>query len=150
MTPYENVFNRFLHKIEDPELATYSEDDQNSIMIEFMNTALANMELEGISLTSNLNDRDNDLMEFTDDLTNMEIELLAIYMNCAWLEQKMNGVETTLMFVGTNNEKWTDQKGFLESLRNQRDSEMTRARKLYRNYGYKHSDYFDEVTTNES
>jgi len=149
MTSYETVFNRFLQKIEDPELAELTEDEQNETMIGWLNSALATVEFEGISLTSDLFDKDDDLMQFNGDLSNMEIELISIYMLCVWYEHKMNGVETMLMFVGTNNEKWTDQKAYLTYLREQRDAELLRARKLYRNYGYKHSTYFGDEDTNE-
>lgn len=149
MTSYEIIFDRFLQKIEDPELALLEENDQIEAMIGWLNSALANMELEGITLTSDLTKKDDEAMEFEDDLSNIELEIISIYMECSWYDPKINGIETYLMFVGTNNEKWSDQKNRLSSLREHRDAELLRARKLYRDYGYKHNSYFGSGDNNE-
>lgn len=149
MTSYETVFNRFLQKIEDVELASYSEDEQFEIMTGWLDSAISYIEFDNIQLVSDLSDRDNDAGEFMSDLSNFEIELISMYMVCAWLEPKINSIETYLLFVGASGEKWSDQNNRATQLRNMRDAQFLAARKFARNYGYQHSDYFEEEETTD-
>lgn len=143
-TSYETIFTSFLKKIEDKDLPTYSTVEQEEMMTGWLDTAIAYIELNGLEIKNDLTDRDNDLQEFTADLSNGEIEVIAMYMAVAWYEPKINSLETTLMFIGSKDEKWTSQKEQLEMQIKKRDYWKLEARKYFRNYGYKNNSYLGD------
>ena len=113
------------------------------MMTEWLDSAIGYIEMDTLQIANDLSDRDNDLQEFTADLTNMEIELIAMYMVVAWYEPKISSLEHTLLFVGAKDEKWTSQKEHMEMMINARDKVRLEARKYFRNYGYKNNSYLD-------
>lgn len=142
-TPYETVFKSFRKRIEDKDLPNFTDDEQNEMMTEWLDSAIGYIEMDTLQIANDLSDRDNDLQEFTVDLTNMEIELIAMYMVVAWYEPKISSLEHTLLFVGAKDEKWTSQKEHMEMMINARDKVRLEARKYFRNYGYKNNSYLD-------
>lgn len=142
-TPYEKVFKSFKKRIEDKDLPNYTEDEQIEMLTEWLDTAIGYIELDMLNITNDLSDRDNDFQEFTADLENCEIEVIAMYMVVAWYEPKINALEHTLMFVGAKDEKWTSQKEHMEMMINARDKIRLEARKYFRNYGYKNNSYLN-------
>lgn len=140
-TPYENIFKSFLRKIEDKDLPSYTEDEQMEMMTGWLDSAIGYIELDKLRLVNDLSDRDNDLQEFTADLDNCEIEVIAMYMVVAWYEPKIHSLEHTLFFVGSKDEKWTGQKEHLEMMKDVQKEKRIEARKYFRNYGYKDNSY---------
>lgn len=142
-TPYENIFNRFLKRIEDKDLPNFSEDEQIELMTGWLDTAIGYIELDGLKIKHDLSNRDNDIQEFEEDLNNCEMEVIAMYMVAAWYEPKINSLETTLMFIGSKDEKWTAQKDQLSMQKEKRNYWKLEARKYFRNYGYKNNSYIN-------
>lgn len=140
-TPYEDIFKRFKKRIEDKDLPNFDEDDQKEMLTDWLDTAIGYIELDGLKIQNDLSDRDNDLQEFNADLNNSEKEIIAMYMVVAWYEPKINSLETTLMFIGSKDEKWTAQKDQLAMQKEKRDYWRLEARKYFRNYGYKNNSY---------
>lgn len=140
-TPYEDVFKRFKKRIEDKDLPNFNEDDQIEMLTDWLDTAIGYIELDGLKIQNDLSNRDNDLQEFSADLSNSEKEIIAMYMVVAWYEPKINSLETTLMFIGSKDEKWTAQKDQLAMQKEKRDYWRLEARKYFRNYGYKNNSY---------
>ena len=142
-TPYEDIFKRFEKRIEDKDLPNFDEDDQREMLTDWLDTAIGYIELDGLKIQNDLSDRDNDLQEFSADLSNSEKEIIAMYMVVAWYEPKINSLETTLMFIGSKDEKWTAQKDQLAMQKEKRDYWRLEARKYFRNYGYKNNSYIN-------
>lgn len=140
-TSYKKIYNSFLKRIEDKDLPNFSEDEQNQIMAGYLDAAIGYIELDGLEIISDLSNRDNELAKFEDDLTNAEIEVVAMYMVAAWYEPKINSLQTTLLFIGSKDEKWTSQKDYLNMMKENRDSWKLEAKKYFRNYGYKNNSY---------
>lgn len=145
MTPYEEVYKKFLKRVEDSSLPRFTEDVQAEILKSLLDTALMNIELQGINIKSDMTKRDDDLLEFDYDLTNSEMEIIAMYMVVAWYEPKINSLEHTLLMVGASGEKWTDQNKHLESMINVRDKVKLEARNLVETYNFKHNSYLGET-----
>lgn len=141
MTPYETIFNSFLKRIEDEILPKFEESEQNEIMVGYLNDAIAMMTADDLMIEHDLNNKDDDLMEFTDDLNNLEIELLSKVMVVSWYEQKINSIETTVMMIGVSGEKWTSQKALAESMKTRQAKAYKEARKLARGYHYRNNNY---------
>ena len=94
-----------------------------------------------MKIQNDLSDRNNDLEEFTADLTNSEIEVVSLYMVVAWYDQKINSMEHIMLYVGTKDEKWTNQREHLRTMRETCEMYRLRARKYFRNYCSKNNDY---------
>lgn len=141
MTPYETIFNSFLKRIEDEILPKFEESEQNEILISYLNDAIAMMTADDLMIEHDLNNKDDDLMEFNDDLNNLEVELLSKVMVVSWYEQKINSIETTVMMIGVSGEKWTSQKDLAESMKTRQTKAYREARKLARGYHYRNNNY---------
>ena len=110
-------------------------------MIGYLNDAIAMMTADDLMIEHDLNNKDDDLMEFTDDLNNLEVELLSKVMVVSWYEQKINSIETTVMMIGVSGEKWTSQKDLAESMKTRQTKAYKEARKLARGYHYRNNNY---------
>ena len=66
-TPYEDIFSRFLKRIEDKDLPKYTEDERQEMMTGWLDMAIGYIELDGLKIKNDLSDRDNYLQEFTAD-----------------------------------------------------------------------------------
>lgn len=134
MTSYDVIFKRFLRKIEDIDLPKMSDEDADAILMGYLETALANIYFDNLrNFTSNFENRNDEERVFDDDLSSNEIEIISMYMASAWYEPRINSIETTKMYVGTNSQKWQDQNDFQEMMMKARDYWRLEARKLYRN-----------------
>lgn len=141
MTKYEVIYDRFLRKVEDVDLPQLSDEDQIAELTGWLNTAISRMLLQHITLTHNLKDKDDELQYFNDDLTDREIELLALHMVVAWYEPKVSSLEHTLMYFGTKEEKFTNQKDHLNAIRNTRRAYQKEARLLATDLDFAYNDY---------
>ena len=46
-TPYEDIFSRFLKRIEDKDLPKYTEDERQEMMTNWLDMAIGYIELDG-------------------------------------------------------------------------------------------------------
>ncbi|MCD8377883.1 MAG: hypothetical protein LUB59_03750 [Candidatus Gastranaerophilales bacterium] len=100
-TPYTTVYNRFLQKCTDFNLAETDDNALNEMLFSWMQSAIVNTR----PCQHDLSDRDDEIMEFTDTLSDLEIEILAMGMVDAWLDQYLNSTENVLQFIGGKEEK---------------------------------------------
>ena len=143
-TSYENIFNRFKNKISDVELYKLGSDEQFEQLTMWLDTAIGLIELDDLKIKNDLSDRDNNSKEFTADLTNGEMEVISLYMVVAWYDQKINSMEHIMLYVGTKDEKWTNQREHLRTMTETCEMYRLRARKYFRNYCYKNNDYLGD------
>lgn len=142
MTSFTRIYDLFLSKIEDSDLPQLSDSDQMIELNTWLNSAIGEMELEGVKIVHDLSNRDN--TSFKDDLTVGEIELLARYMVIAWYDRKINSLEHILLFVGTKEEKFTNQKDHLNAMKAVRKMYRREARQIIGEYGFKNNSYLKE------
>ena len=138
MTSYDVIFRRFLNRITDYDLPLLPEEDLDEMMCGWLTSAIANF----TRCKSDLSNRDDEAQTFNADLTNFEIEVLSLYMVCAWLDQKINSVLLTNQFIGGKESNYYSQANQLSQLKALRDATFTEARKLPRDYSYVTNDYF--------
>lgn len=131
-TPYSRIWTSFLDKIQDPVLASLSIEDQVSDCLSWMNEALLHMEMKNLLTESDLTLRDDDALEFEEDLKFFEIEAIAMFMCGAWYSRSINSVSHTSWFVGSSGEKFEMQHKHLSSMIEARDYWFEEARKLFR------------------
>ena len=103
-TPYEAVYNRFSQKITDFNLVELDDYTLSDMLKNWLNSAIVNART-----SVNLSARDDDYEVFNNDLNDVDIELLAMGMTLAWLDQTLNSTELTLQFIGGKEEKYYSQ-----------------------------------------
>ena len=96
-TPYETIFNRFAQKITDFHLAEVDDFSLDEMLNSWLKSAI----IRTRKCEHDLSLRDDEAQEFTEDLSDVEIELLALGMVDAWVTPMLNSTELTLQFVGS-------------------------------------------------
>lgn len=91
MTSYEAIYNRFLTKITDYELAFVPEEDMELMLHGWLLSAIAKFR----KCASNLSDRDDEQKCFNINLVDEEIEILSLLMISEWIEPQLNSVLLT-------------------------------------------------------
>ena len=138
-TPYEKVYNRFLQKITDFNLVEIDDYSLDEMLQGWLTSAIVNVRKR----EHNLSLRDNELGEFTEDLTDLEIELLALGMKLAWLDQYLNSTEYVLQFIGGKEEKYYSQASHLSELRELRKDTLREMNSLHNYDTYTNNSYFN-------
>ena len=138
-TPYEKVYNRFLQKISDFNLAEVDDYSFDKMISGWLNSAVIRVR----KCQHDLSKRDDELQEFEEDLSDLEIELLALGMVDAWVSPMLNSTELTLQFVGGKEEKYYSQSQMLSELRNLKKENSLEMNRLHNYYTYTNNSYFD-------
>lgn len=139
-TPYEKVYNRFLLKISDfnlVEVDDYSFD-------EMMNGWLSSAILRVRKCQHDLSKRDDEVQEFEEDLSDLEIELLACGMVDSWLTPMLNSTELTLQFIGGKEEQYYSQANHISELRAMKEQNLLEMNRLHNYYTYTTNSYFND------
>ena len=100
-TPYEKVYNRFLQKISDFNLAEVDDYSFDEMMNGWLNSAVIRVR----KCQHDLSKRDDEIQEFEENLSDLEVELLACGMVDSWLAPQLASTELTLMMLGGKEEK---------------------------------------------
>jgi hypothetical protein len=137
MTSYETVYGRFLNSTTDFNLAELDDHTLSEMLKEWLHSAIVK-----IRTSSDLT-RDDDAEVFNNDLSDLDIELLAMGMKLAWLDQRINSTEYTNLFVGGKEEKFYSPSSQLSELRALRADTLREMQQLYTYSTYNNNSYFD-------
>ena len=137
MTSYETVYGRFLNTTTDFDLAELDDYTLNDMMKGWLHSAIVKVRTSG-DLS-----RNDESGVFNNDLSDLDIELLAMGMRLSWLDQRINSTEYTNMFVGGKEEKFYSPSSQLAELRNLRADTYQEIQKLYTYNTYANNSYFD-------
>lgn len=138
-TSYNKVYERFLSKITDFNLIEVDDYSFDNMMQGWLNTSIVRTR----QCDHNLSLRDDELQEFSEDLSDVEIELLALGMVDAWITPMLNSTELTLQFLGGKEEKFYSQSQQLAELRNLKKENSLEMNRLHSYYTYTNNSYFD-------
>lgn len=138
-TPYEIIYNRTLSKLEDPQLAMLPEEDLEEILHDYLMSAIAKYR----KCEHDLSDRDEELKQFNSDLSDLEIEILAILMLREWISQRLHSVTTVMQTFSGKETSFYSQAAHIKELREMDDRLRLEAQQLSRDYTYTSNDYFD-------
>ena len=136
-TPYAKVYGRFLNKMTDFNLAELDDYTADEMLKGWLYSAIVNART-----SSNLSARDDENEEFINDLTDNDVELLAMGMTMAWLDQYLNSTENVLQFIGGKEEKYYSQANHIAELRALREDIRVEMKRLHSYGTYKSSSYF--------
>lgn len=137
-TPYEKVYSRFLNRTTDFNLAEMDDYTLNEMLKGWLYSAVVKTRT-----SSDLSARDEENEVFKNDLTDLDVELLAMGMTLAWLDQTLNSTELTLQFIGGKEEKYYSQANHIAELRALRTDTLREMQKLYTYDTYTNNSYFD-------
>lgn len=124
MTPYEVVYDAFLVKILEDEWAFWTEEEVKADLRGLLESVIPWFKFPRVSL-----DRGDD--GFESDLGNEEIQILATYMKCEWLNRTILTWENVKPLY---EERDFSQANLLSKLSNMLDAEKYNALKLERVY----------------
>ena len=140
MTSYEVIFNAFLRKIEDIELAERIQLDEESAiedMIGWLHSAVAHLGyLEHDTLTFN-----DEEMQFEEDLTDVEVEFYALGVRVEWLESIVKRRGNFMQMFGGKEEKFYSQASHLATIESSLKNDKLEIKKYKRDYGYLNNSY---------
>lgn len=139
MTSYEIVYGRFLNRTTDFNLGDLDDHTLNEMLKGWLLSAIVRTRT-----SSDLTARDDVAEVFSNDLSDLDIELLAMGMTLAWLDPTINSTELTLQFIGGKEEKYYSQANHLAELRELYDKTKVDMQKLYRDSTYFKNSYFDD------
>ena len=141
MTSYATIFKRFENKIESLEPQKLGDDNWNELCVEYLNSAIAMIELDDLKIEHDFSNRDDEIQMFKEDLTNGEIEVLSLYMVVAWYDVKLNSLELTNFFYGSKDEKWESKKEHANYILAIQEKYRKKARKYIRNHSLRNNSY---------
>ena len=136
-TPYAKVYGRFLNKMTDFNLAELDDYTADEMLKGWLYSAIVN-----VRTSSNLSARNDEDETFINDLTDNDIELLAMGMTMAWLDQYLNSTENVLQFIGGKEEKYYSQANHIAELRAMREDIRLEMKRLHSYSTYINNSYF--------
>ena len=137
MTSYEIVYERFLNRVRDFNLVDLDDYTLDTMLLGWLKSAVVKVR------TTQTITFDDENECFKEDLPELDIELIAMGMTLAWLDQYINSTEWTSLFVGGKEEKFYSPSQQLTALHELRDSTLREMQQLYTYNTYVDSDYFD-------
>ena len=135
MTPLQKVYDAFLSKILEDEWAGWTQSDVNADLLTLLEGAIDHFKFPRHSMEiSGAN--------FTDDLTNEEIQILACYMKCEWLNRTILTWENVKPLYEERDFSQANLLAkFNETLAAERKNAERRESKYYRSIDNKPFDY---------
>ena len=137
-TPYEKIYGRFLSRTTDFDLAELDDYTLSEMLKKWLYSAVVN-----VRTSTPLGARDDENEAFENDLTDLDIELLAMGMTMAWLDQSLNSTELVRQFIGGKEEKYYSQANHIAELRALREETRLEMKRLHSYNTYNNNSYFD-------
>lgn len=139
-TPYEKVYGRFLNKVTDFNLAEVDDYSFDKMMNDWLDSAIIRVR----KCEHDLSKRDDEAQEFEEDLSDLEIELLACGMVDSWLTPILNSTELTLQFLGGKEEQFYSQANHISELRAMKEQNLLEMNRLHNYNTYINNSYFND------
>jgi hypothetical protein len=139
-TSYDNIYDRFVNKITDFNIVELDDYSLGDMLKGWLKSAI----VRSRKCQHDLSKRDDELQEFEEDLSDLEIELLAMGMVDAWLSQYLNSTENVLQFIGGKEEKYYSQANHIAEVRALREQNLIEMNRLHNYYTYTNNSYFDK------
>lgn len=139
-TPYEKIYNRFSQKITDFNLTEVDDYSLDEMLQSWLNSSIVRIR----KCQHDLSKRDDEIQEFEEDLSDLEIELLAMGMVDSWVSQYLQSTELVSQFVGGKEEKFYAQSSHIAELRAVKEQNILEMNRLHNYFTYTNSSYFND------
>lgn len=140
MTPYAEIFNLFLSKINDYYLKNKLKNEPefaDELMLDFLRTAIPKFKTYCVK---DLYNRDDNLFQFNIELDDMEKDILSILMVAEYLNPKINREQYIEHSVGSKDYTEYSPNNQLEQLREWKKQIKSEADSLILEYYYGQGD----------
>lgn len=114
MTELSTIYEAFLNKITDDMYLEIDQNETYNILFDLFQNALPWFEFPRFDLYS----YSEEIAEYSCDLTQEEINIIATYMIVEWLGQQLASVELTRMKYSGSDFKFTSQANHMHKLMN--------------------------------
>lgn len=138
MTLYSTLYKRCLSKITDPTLGMLSDEDLSEMLHGWMVSAIAKHR----QCEHDLSDRDDELGRFNFDLSDLEMEILAILTAREWVSSQLLSVMNTMQVFSGKETSFFSQAAHLKELQTLDEKLRLEAQQLSRDYTYVNNEYF--------
>lgn len=146
---YQDIYSRFLQKIDDCELAQLPQVDVYEMMRGWLHSTLSRPYIR--SLFSELEFKDDvlamscTLTRSVDDSADTEfvIELAAMGMVVEWLEPRVKSTTNIAQMFGGKEQKFYAQSTHMAEIKSMLTDTRVELRKMVRDYGYIHNSYIE-------
>jgi hypothetical protein len=135
-TPFNVVFQRFLNKVTDSNLASLPTENLESIMTEFLQSSIVRFR----KCKKDIKNLDLVMQQFNVDLSFDEIEILANWMKFEWLDQQVNRIELLRQSLSSKDFAMYSQANHLQALITLRKTTDADVRLLMKYYSYDNTD----------
>lgn len=136
-TPYSNLFNSFLSKIEDDLYAQYTKEQLDSDLIDLLNSAIINFEYPKVDIYN----KNDETQEFIEDLSIFEIEILANLMTLEWIKRQIKSIYVIKQAMTDSDFRITSQANHLKMLLELKKVTESDIDKLQNKYSYRTSNH---------
>ena len=143
MTSYAEIFNRALHKCDDPSLAQWPEEELSNELYGWLTSTIAKLpRLRAETAERDVFDAEKaDTLGFANDLSEVTKEVLALGMQREWLAPQITSTMNTW-------QRFSKKEGYstaehLKQLMALDDKIKLEIRTLLRDNSYVNNDYFD-------
>ncbi len=130
-TPYSVIDNLFISKITDNSLLTMADEFIEKTLDQYRFSA-------GVRFKKckKLSDKNEELRQYNQDLTDEEIEILTNYMVLEWITPRINAIRNLEPVMTTKDYKVYSQANFLDSMLKLKNSTLEDVDRLMVSYTY--------------
>ena len=129
-TPYAVIYDAYFTKVKDDYYSSLDESEVKIEIIKIMEAALPRFLYPKIDLEV----RDNSKEEFTETLSNAEVQIIATLMNQVWVEKQISDIEVTRQVFRDHDFYLTSQASHLRALLALQSTLKQQAREMMHNY----------------
>ena len=146
---YDNMYSRFLSKVEAYDFLELPEDSVYILLSEWLHSVISNPYVRRLFKTFNIYDEVQEIkyeMKYSvDEDSDKEFlkEILSLGMIVAWLEPKVNSINNIAQLFGSKEEKFFSQSQHLSELRALLNDSKKKQRRMIADRGYAWNTYLD-------
>lgn len=131
-TPFKEVYDRVYNKISDYSFVKLTEDEVEEILEKYLLSAIVKFK----RCKKDLNDRDETLNQFNQDLTDEEKEILATLLCVEYLTSQLITSDLLKPRLGTKDWNLYSQANHIKEIREIRDQMKSEANQMMISYSY--------------
>lgn len=140
-TPYTEVYEYFLSKISDYSFLNLTDQELEDDLRIYLRTSISNFD----TAKSDLSNRDEILKQFSDDLSDKELDILSNLMVVAYLKSKLITSETYKLAMSDNDYKIYSQANHIKELSNLYKAMQTEADKMMTKFSYRNINLAEDL-----
>lgn len=131
-TPFNSIYERFYNKISDYSFLNLQQSELEEILEKYLLSSLVKFK----KCKKNLSNRDHNLKQFNEDLTDEEQEILATLLCIEYLTSQLITSDLLKPKLGTRDWNLYSQANHIKEIRAIRDTIKTEANQMMIRYSY--------------